>query len=113
MKIGIAEPYSAPTAEARQANLDAMNKAAASVMSLGHTPLIGVNAALPVVHFMPEEGQYEAIMKISLAVIDTCDALLLIAESPGANRERDLILAKGLQVYESLHEIPVNEDPAV
>jgi hypothetical protein len=32
--------------------------------------------------------------------------LLLIAESPGALRERDLVLAKGLPVYYSDDEIP-------
>jgi hypothetical protein len=105
MKIGIAGPYSAPTAEQRQKNLYAINKAAAAILAKGHTPLIGVNAALPVVPFLPYEERYEAIMKISLAIIDTCDALLLIAESPGANRERELIQSKGLPVYRELSEI--------
>jgi hypothetical protein len=44
-------------------------------------------------------------MDISLAVINACDALLLLAESPGANKERDLILAKGLPVFKSIDEI--------
>jgi hypothetical protein len=99
MKIGIAGPYSAPTPDGRQQNLDRLNQTAAHILSLGHIPLIGINAALPAVQFLPEAERYEAIMKISLAVIDACDALLLIAESPGANRERDLVLAKGLPVY--------------
>jgi hypothetical protein len=38
-------------------------------------------------------------------VIDKCEGLLLLAESPGANRERDLILAKGLPVFTSIDEI--------
>ena len=49
MIIGVAGPYSAATEEERQQNLDAMNHAAARLLEMGHTPLIGVNAALPVV----------------------------------------------------------------
>lgn len=66
-----------------------MNKAAARLLEMGHIPLIGINAALPVIQFADVENKYEAIMAISMAVIEKCDALLLIAESPGANRERD------------------------
>jgi hypothetical protein len=106
MIIAIAGPYSAPTEEGRQANLNRLNEAAARVLEMGHIPLIGVNAALPVVEKANVTDKYKAIMDISMAVIDKCDALLLIAESPGANRERDLILAKGLPVYYSLEEIP-------
>ena len=106
LKIAVAGPYSAPSAEQRQYNLDAMNIAAAEVLKRGHVPVIGVNAALPVVVHLPENERYEAIMQISLAVVGACDAILLIGESPGANRERDLIASKGLPVYRSLEEIP-------
>ncbi|MCB0700105.1 MAG: DUF4406 domain-containing protein [Chitinophagales bacterium] len=108
MIIGVAGPYSADTDVQRQQNLNAMNDAATAVLAKGHTPLIGVNAALPVVEKTGLEGdaRYKAIMDISMAVIDKCEALLLIAESPGANRERDLILSKGLPVYHSVEEVP-------
>lgn len=104
--IGVAGTYSAPTAEQRQRNLDAMNQAAARLLEKGYIPLIGVNAALPVVEKANLDDPYEGIMRISMAVIDQCDALLLLAESPGANRERDHILSKGLPVYYSLEEVP-------
>lgn len=106
MIIGVAGPYSAPSEEERQFNLDAMNSAAALLLEKGHTPLIGVNAALPVVYKANLPDRYEAIMKISLAIIDKCEALLVIGESPGANRERDLVMSKGLSVYYSIDEIP-------
>lgn len=106
MIIGVAGPYSAQTEEQRQQNLDNMNRAAAQLLEMGHVPLIGVNAALPVVQFANVDDKYEAIMKISMAVIDKCEALLLIAESPGALRERDWVLAKGLPVYYAIQEIP-------
>ena len=69
-------------------------------MNRGHIPVIGVNAALPVVECLgPDANQYEAIMAISLALVDKCDANLIIGESAGVNRERDLIRSKGLAVY--------------
>jgi hypothetical protein len=106
MIIGIAGPYSADTEEQRQQNLDAMNRAAATLLELGHIPLIGMNAALNVVNAANVPDRYKAIMDISLAVIDKCDALLVIGESKGVAMERDLILAKGLPVYYNIDEIP-------
>ncbi len=105
MIIGIAGPYSAPTEEERQKNLDAMNEAAAKVLEKGHIPIIGMNAALPIVTIANIKDTYKATMEISLAVINACDAILMIGESPGANKERDLVKAKGLPVYHSLDEI--------
>ena len=59
-----------------------MNQAAAEVLKLGHVPVIGVNAALPVVAFFDESLRYEAIMTISLAVVDKCDAILIMLNRP-------------------------------
>lgn len=106
MIIGIAGPYSADTIEKKQKNLDDLNLAAAKLLELGHIPLIGINAALPVVEKSTVKDKYEAIMKISLAIISKCDALYVIGESPGANMERDLTLSQLKPVYYSLEEIP-------
>ena len=106
MIIGVAGPYSADTEEKRKANLDAMNKAAAKLLEMGHLPLIGINAALPVLEFADVSDKYEAAMNISLAVIDKCEAILVIGESPGVNKEKELILSRGLPVYYKLEEIP-------
>jgi hypothetical protein len=106
MIIGVAGPYSAPTAEQRQKNLDAMNEAAARLLEMGHVPIIGVNAALPVVEKANIEDRYKAIMDISLAVIDKCEALLVIGESKGVEMEKQLILTKGLPVFHSIDLIP-------
>jgi hypothetical protein len=106
MIIGVAGRYSASTEEERQNNLDTMNTAAARLLEAGHIPLIGMNAALPVMKQANVTDNYKAVMEISLAVINSCDALLLLSESPGANKERDLILSKGKPVYYSLDEVP-------
>lgn len=106
MKIAVAGPYSAPTGKERQQNLDAMNEAAAAIYEMGHIPVIGVNAALPVLEKSEVDDEYKLIMDISMAIIENCDAMLLLGESPGANRERDLVLSQGKPVYHSLQEIP-------
>lgn len=106
MIIGVAGPYSAPTEEERRANLDAMNAAAARLLEQGHVPIIGMNAALPVLAMAHVPDRYKATMDISLAVIGACDALLLIGESPGANKERDLLLGQGKPVYRRIEEVP-------
>ena len=78
MIIGVAGPYSADTPERRQQNLDKMNTAAARLLEKGHIPLIGVNAALPVLAQAADVDRYRALMEISLAVINACEGLLLI-----------------------------------
>ena len=105
MIIGVAGPYSAETAEHRQNNLDAMNMVAASLLEMGHIPIIGMNAALPVINKAKVPDKYKCMMDISLAVISVCDGLLLLAESPGANKERDLILSMGKPVFHSIEEV--------
>jgi hypothetical protein len=110
MLIAVAGPYSAATEEQRKENLDAMNRAAARVMLRGHIPVIGVNAALPVVEMLDPKVRYATIMAISLALVDQCDAILMIGESPGANRERDLVAGKGLPVYLEVEEVPIAGD---
>lgn len=106
MIIAVAGPYSAPTEELRQHYLDAMNAAAARLLEMGHVPVIGMNAALPVLALANVADSYKGIMEISMAVISACDAVLLIAESPGANKERGMIAAQGKLVYYSLADIP-------
>ena len=109
MVIGVAGPYSAKTEEQKQKNLNAINCAAAKLLEMGHIPLIGINAALPVVNQSNTVDKYKAIMDISLTIMDRCEALLLLAESPGANTERDLILSKGLPVYYNISDVPCCE----
>jgi hypothetical protein len=107
MIIGVAGPYSADSEGKRKSNLDVMNNAAARLLEMGHIPIIGMNAALPVIERADIENKYEATMEISLAVIDKCEAILILGESPGVNKEKELVMSKGLPVYYSINEIPV------
>lgn len=104
--IIVAGPYSAPTAEGRAANLAAMNRAAAELARRGHIPVIGVNAALPVLDAAGLPYSDPLMMTISLALAARCDGCLHIARSPGADREAELIRAAGRPVWTRLDEIP-------
>lgn len=106
MLIAIAGPYSAENEEQRQANLRRLNATAVLVYQKGHIPVIGVNAALSIANQIETIDHNRIIMDISMALVDKCESLLLIAESPGANRERDLVQAKGLPVYYNINDIP-------
>ena len=105
MLIAVAGPYSAETEEQRQKNFDAMNRAAARLLEKGHTPIIGVNAALPVVERANVSDKYEAIMQISMAVVANCDAILVLGSSRGTDRERDYFISQNKPVYYSIGEV--------
>ena len=109
MWVMISGPYrgGAKTGADRQANLDAMNRAAYEVFRLGHVPVIGVNMALPIITVMGADRYDEIMMPVSLALVDRCDACLRIGgPSMGADDEMERFRAAGKPVYRRLDEIP-------
>lgn len=109
MWIMIAGPYRGNSngQDEWKKNLEILNRAALAVFKKGHTPLIGVNMAMPLVQ-IAGEASYEELMKpISLQLAERCDAVLRIGgESPGADHEVDMISSKGGRVFKSVEEIP-------
>jgi len=106
MWILIAGPYSAPTAEQRKQNLQALNAAALQVFRKGHIPIVGVNAALPLVgEDTGDPDCYDDMMRISLALTERCDGVLRIGRSPGADREVQAMETQGKAVFETLDQI--------
>jgi hypothetical protein len=83
-----------------------MNQAAAQIAALGHIPVIGVNAALPVLDAAGLPFSHPWMMEISLALVARCDGLLLIASSPGADREAAAVAALGRPVWTDIAAIP-------
>lgn len=108
MLIAVAGPYTADSEEEREKNLEAMNLAAAEVYKKGHIPVIGVNAALFVADALGDFPRREVINNISFAIVEKCDAILIIGESAGVIMEHEIISKKGLPVYYTLNEIPLN-----
>lgn len=104
----IAGPYRSGSDNPEQwkKNLHAMNEAAFAVFKKGHTPVIGVNMALPIIQAMGEEHYNDLMMPISLSLTDKCDAILRIGgPSKGADQEVERFVTKNLPVYYSLDEI--------
>jgi hypothetical protein len=104
--IMVAGPYSAPTPEGRAANLRRMNEAAAELARRGHVPVIGVNAALPVLEAAGLPYTDPLMMTISLTLAARCDACLHIGRSPGADREANVIKGMARPVYERIEDVP-------
>jgi hypothetical protein len=105
MLIMISGPASADSEEERAENLAKLNLAAAEVFKKGHIPLVGVNAAGPVIEQAGVRDHYEAVMRICEALAERCDAVLVIGESPGAGHEREVFERRGCPVYLRLDEI--------
>ncbi len=84
-----------------------MNRAAVEVFRKGHTPIIGVNLALPMIRAMGEEYYDEMMMPIALAAAERCDAVLRIGgPSTGADEEVAFFRGRGLPAYTTLSDLP-------
>ncbi|MCI5056352.1 MAG: DUF4406 domain-containing protein [Flavobacteriales bacterium] len=108
MWIMIAGPYrhGSEDPEKWKQNLIKLNQVAYEVLKLGHTPIIGVNMALPIIE--NTLSSYEKIMMpMSLEMAERCDAVLRIGgASAGADMEVEVFRTKNLPIYYSVDEIP-------
>jgi hypothetical protein len=109
MWIMVAGPYSSDGADAgaRRANLRALNEAALALLRRGHTPVIGVNMALPMIEAAGPESYEEIMMPLSLALAERCDACLRVGgPSAGADAETERFRMQGRPVYATLADVP-------
>ncbi len=109
MWIMVCGPYTSATRTAAQraANLRALNDAAWQLFQRGHVPIIGVNAALPIIEVAGSESFEAIIMPLSLALAERCDACLRIGgSSAGADAEVERFVERGLPVYDSVAQVP-------
>ena len=109
MWIMIAGPYrtGAESEGERAANLRRMNLAGVEILRRGHVPVIGINAALPLIAAAGAESYDDIMMPVSLALAARCDACLRIGgPSGGADAEVGAFRARGLPVYHDIGEIP-------
>lgn len=101
MKIYIAGPY---TGGDVVANVRSAITAGQLVMDRGHTPFVPhLN------HFWHHQipGAYEQWMRLDLAWLESCDALIrLSGDSPGADREVQRAEELGIPVFTSFAQIP-------
>ncbi|MEQ1871734.1 MAG: hypothetical protein ABL961_17090 [Vicinamibacterales bacterium] len=105
----VAGPYRSGAASAAecQANLDRLNKIALGIFEKGHTPVIGVNLALPVIRVAGVPRYEEIMMPLSLRLADRCDGVIRAPGiSAGADLEVERIRAAGGRVFRDIDEIP-------
>ena len=105
----VAGPYTSGAADAaaRAANLRALNQVAVALFRMGHTPIIGVNMALPLIDAAGEASYDDIMTPLSLALIDRCDAVLRTGgASKGADDEVERFAVSGKPIYRRLEDVP-------
>lgn len=109
MKIYIAAPFTASDTDERHmskyGNIRRAADAGSKIIEKGHCPFV------PHLYAYCEFGltkkvPYERWMEIDNAFLESCDALLYLAPSPGADRELARAKELGLTVYYSVDEVP-------
>lgn len=102
--VYVAGPYTAPTPEGVQANVDRALDAYNEVLDLG------CNAFLPhMAHFAHQrrERDYETWMEVDFAALERCDVLYRMqGVSSGADREVERAFQIGIPVAFSLADLP-------
>jgi len=106
--IFVTGPYSAPTDEGIERNIQRAIEMGQRVFQKGYFAL--VPHLLVKDFYMPSDTSgpfsYEALMQFTLAMVPKCDALLLYAHSPGADREWRLAESLGKPIYFDISELP-------
>lgn len=109
MWIMIAGPFrqGSTDTELWEQNLSKLNEAAYLIFLKGHTPIIGVNLALPIIKIAGTAAYEQIMMPLSMALAEKCDAVLrLDGFSVGADEEVSLFESKGLPIYYEIDQIP-------
>lgn len=113
MRIYIAGPYSAPTEAACLDNVHAAIDAGLALIEMGHDPFIP-----HLTHWVEKRAErahggklpYEFYLSYDRVWLAQCEAVLYLAYSPGADRERAHAAALGLPIYTALADVP-SPDP--
>lgn len=115
MMILIAGPYRSGTNDDPAkiaANVHTMESYALPIFEKGHIPMLGEWLALPLVKLAGSEKTGDEPFNkifhpIAERLLDKCDAVLRVGgASQGADLMIEVARRKGLQVYNSLEEIP-------
>ena len=106
--VFVTGPYSAPTQEEEEKNIQ-------RAIEMGHQVFKkGYHAIVP--HLLVKEFYingdtsgifgYEPLMQYTLSIVPKCDMLLLYEHSPGADREWKLAESLGKTIYFYIGEMP-------
>ncbi len=115
--ILIAGPYRSGTGgdpELIAQNLARLEEVSGPIFRLGHVPMIGEWAALPILRTLDaaKAGDGDVMYETAHRLLQHCDAVLrLPGESSGADKDVEIAQERGLPVYRSLEEIPPASTP--
>lgn len=108
LKVYIAGPYTAATEEEIDKNVNSAIDAAFRIFEKGHFPYIP-----HLTHFVDkraiEKGiklKWEDYISWDMVWAESCDALLYLGSSKGADLERNAAERQGKRIFYSLEEIP-------
>lgn len=103
IKIYIAGPYDASTREQVKKNIERIEMVGIELVKLGHIPFMPHKL---LAHWdVKTDFHREIFLKIDLEWLKLCDALFFVAESPGANKEREVAEMLHMPIFYSLDEV--------
>lgn len=103
LRVYIAAPYSADTEEERLANVEKVIAVAREVMGLGHHPFVPHLS-----HYIDPQNdrfEWEQWMDWCIDWLGTCDILLYLGSSKGADLELEVARKRGKPVAFSVKEL--------
>jgi len=115
MMILIAGPYRSGTGDDPRKmaeNLARLEAAALPLFEMGHVPMIGEWAALPILRGAgggaPGSANYDRIMHPTAhRLLEKCDGVLrLPGESAGADKDVEIAMRRGIPVWRDIAEVP-------
>lgn len=108
LRIYVAGPYTAPTDKGKLENTVRAMDAGLTLYKLGHYPYVPHLS-----HWLDIRARqtnvamsWEDWMEWDEVWLESCDALLYLASSPGADRELAQARARSKVIYRSLDEVP-------
>ena len=111
LRIYVAGPYTASSESELLSNVDRAIDAALALYKKGHFPYVP-----HLTHFIDDRARRSGVemawedyvFRWDSAWLELCDALLFLADSPGARKELELAQRLGKKIFYSLDEV----DPA-
>ncbi len=90
-----------------QNRLNALAAASLEVLKMGHVPVVGVFQAYPMIDLLPTtEEKLVVLEQYYLALMDQCEALLVIGHSPGVQMKIDVFRKANKPIYTSIDALP-------
>ena len=103
MRIYVAGPLNSDAVNYIK-NVHRMMKVAIALKKKGHAPYVPCLDVL--LGFLAGDWEYADYAEVNLEYVDVCEALFLMAHSPGATREFDRARGQDKIIYTKLEEVP-------